>query len=224
MNDMDAVQPVEPAAPPVRAAEIRRAAGRAAGLTLEEILDRAMDLIAEVGIERFSMRRLASDLGVTPMSLYHHVPSKDNLTLLLQQTIIDMLDVADDTLAWDERLRRSLRHSVAVAQKYRKLAIFSIEHPQFMSMHDPLFTELTEAVRAGGMPEDHLKETMTWLIGFFAGTVLMEGTEFHNKIDPDRGADSDLAIELIIDSVRSQIAKYTGTPAPRATAEQGGDG
>lgn len=167
-----------------------------------------MELIAEVGIERFSMRRLASDLGVTPMSLYHHVSSKGDLMLLLQQRLIEMLDVADDTLPWDQRLRRSLRHAIDVAARYRKLAIFSIEHPQFMSMHDPLFTELTEAVRAGGMPEKHVNETMTWLIGFLAGSVLMEGTEFHEKIDPDNGADSYLAIELIIDAVKTQIAKY----------------
>lgn len=199
-DDPDAQVPESSARP--------RAAGRAAGLRLEEIRDRAMALIAELGIERFSMRRLAADLGVTPMSLYHHVRNKDELTLLLQQGIIEMLDVADPSLPWDERLRRTLRHAIDVARTYPQLARFSIEHPEFLSLHDPFFEDITDAVRAGGMPEDRLDETMTWVISFFAGIVMMEGTSFHDKIDPETEPDSDLGVELIISSVRTQLERY----------------
>lgn len=42
----------------------------------EEILDTALALADERGLEAVSMRALADRLGVTPMALYRHVDSK----------------------------------------------------------------------------------------------------------------------------------------------------
>lgn len=48
-------------------------------LTLENILGTAISLADEKGIESLSMRKLASELGVEAMSLYHHVSSREIL-------------------------------------------------------------------------------------------------------------------------------------------------
>ncbi|TFW16038.1 TetR/AcrR family transcriptional regulator [Massilia arenosa] len=47
---------------------------RGDGLSLPRILDTALALLGEEGGKEFSLRTLAARLGVTPMSLYHHVP------------------------------------------------------------------------------------------------------------------------------------------------------
>src|SRR5262245_9635166 len=47
-----------------------------APLTRERILAAAMRLADEQGIASLSMRRLAADLGVDPMAIYHHLPGK----------------------------------------------------------------------------------------------------------------------------------------------------
>ena len=45
-------------------------------LTRERILDAALRLVDEQGMAALSMRRLAAELGVDPMALYHHLPGK----------------------------------------------------------------------------------------------------------------------------------------------------
>src|SRR5262245_29256001 len=46
-------------------------------LTRERVLVAARELADRDGIEALTMRRLADDLGVEAMSLYHHLPNKD---------------------------------------------------------------------------------------------------------------------------------------------------
>jgi AcrR family transcriptional regulator len=50
---------------------------RSAPLTKPEIFSAALAIIDAEGIDALTMRRLARDLGVEAMSLYHHVPNKE---------------------------------------------------------------------------------------------------------------------------------------------------
>ncbi len=56
-----------------------RIQGKHAGLSREQVLEAAVDLIDAEGVEALSMRRLARELGVEAMSLYHHVRNKGEL-------------------------------------------------------------------------------------------------------------------------------------------------
>lgn len=49
------------------------------GLTKDRILEAALQIADEHGLEALSMRRLAAELGVEAASLYHHIPNKDAL-------------------------------------------------------------------------------------------------------------------------------------------------
>ena len=55
-----------------RAKDVRRTS-----LSRRRVLQAAVDLADRHGLEALTMRRLAEDLHVEAMSLYHHVPSKD---------------------------------------------------------------------------------------------------------------------------------------------------
>ena len=46
-------------------------------LSRTEILDAALRIVDTEGVDALSMRRLARDLGVEAMTLYHHFPNKD---------------------------------------------------------------------------------------------------------------------------------------------------
>jgi AcrR family transcriptional regulator len=50
-------------------------------LTAEVIFSAALRLVDTEGLETLTMRRLAADLGVAPMSLYSHIPTKDDLLI-----------------------------------------------------------------------------------------------------------------------------------------------
>jgi len=46
-------------------------------LTRERVLEGAVALADRIGMEGFTIRKLANELDVKPMTIYHHVPNKD---------------------------------------------------------------------------------------------------------------------------------------------------
>ena len=57
------------------------------GLSLERIVQSGIELADADGLGAVSMKRVAERLGFTTMSLYRHVTSKDELLLLMQDTV-----------------------------------------------------------------------------------------------------------------------------------------
>lgn len=57
-------------------------------LTVDEIVDAALALADREGIEDFSMRRLADELGVGTMTLYHYVRDRDHLEELVSDRVM----------------------------------------------------------------------------------------------------------------------------------------
>ncbi|MFE9662256.1 TetR family transcriptional regulator [Streptomyces sp. NPDC005955] len=68
------------------AAAAPRKAGRKAGrprrIDPERIVAVARRILQEEGVDALSMRRVAKEVGTTPMALYHHVRDKDELLML----------------------------------------------------------------------------------------------------------------------------------------------
>ncbi|MFJ8622015.1 TetR/AcrR family transcriptional regulator [Kitasatospora sp. NPDC093550] len=61
----------------------RKATGRPPRISREEVVGAARRIVTEEGVGKLTMRRLAGEVGSTPMALYHHVRNKEELLLLL---------------------------------------------------------------------------------------------------------------------------------------------
>jgi AcrR family transcriptional regulator len=61
----------------------RKTLGRPPRISREEVLTTARRIVDAEGVDRLTMRRLAAEVGSTPMALYHHVRNKEELLLLL---------------------------------------------------------------------------------------------------------------------------------------------
>ena len=77
--------------------------------SLERIVSTALELLDEVGIEKFSMRLLAERLGSGTATLYRHLAGKDELMVYVVDRILGEVDIHtdDDTLgstAWQEAI------------------------------------------------------------------------------------------------------------------------
>jgi AcrR family transcriptional regulator len=83
-------------------------------LTRERVLAAALQLIDEEGLDRFSMRRLAARLGVDPMTIYYHLPSKAAVLDGVVEAIMAQFRVPPVTGPIEERWR-------ATARAYRDL-------------------------------------------------------------------------------------------------------
>src|SRR5579884_2537528 len=83
------------------------------GLTREAIVARALEIGSAEGLEAVSLRRLASDLGVTPMALYRHVRDKQDLVNAMTEVVLEGFDLTagfEPSMSWADRLRRALEN------------------------------------------------------------------------------------------------------------------
>lgn len=75
-------------------------------LTRARVIDAALDVADADGLDAVSIRRVAQELGVRPMSLYTHIASKDDLVALMLNEVSGRLLVEEPLPGdWREALR-----------------------------------------------------------------------------------------------------------------------
>lgn len=74
-------------------------------LTRERILDAALEILDEEGMEGLSMRKLGQALGVEAMSLYNHVPNKAALLDGIHERILLSLEIPSHIRTWQSYAR-----------------------------------------------------------------------------------------------------------------------
>lgn len=77
-------------------------------LSRERILETAVALADEAGIEAVSMRNLADRLDVVPMALYKHVANKEELLDGMVDLIVSEIEPPIDDADWKRALRRRI--------------------------------------------------------------------------------------------------------------------
>jgi TetR/AcrR family transcriptional regulator, tetracycline repressor protein len=88
-------------------------------LSKAAVVERGLALGDAEGLEAVTIRRLAADLGVTPMALYWHFRSKDELLVGLAGKIWAEIDVdVDPDADWAEQLRGLLESLVRVLRTH----------------------------------------------------------------------------------------------------------
>jgi AcrR family transcriptional regulator len=83
------------------------------------VVDRALRLADADGLDALTIRKLATDLGVTPMALYWHFRSKDELLEGLAERLWSEIDVNVDSEApWTTQLQRVLESLLRVLRTH----------------------------------------------------------------------------------------------------------
>ncbi|MFC7217968.1 TetR/AcrR family transcriptional regulator [Streptomyces polyrhachis] len=159
---------------PVRASSAGGGA-QPAGLRLERIVAATVELLDAEGLAKLSMRRLAAGLGVTAMSVYWYVDTKDELLeLALDQVHQDLRLPAEDA-DWRERLRQ-------LAREHRRMLV---AHPwvsplagEYLNIgpHALAFAGSAQrAIRASGLPDHSWMGALSLLFQFTYGFGTVEG-------------------------------------------------
>lgn len=78
-------------------------------ITREMIVRAALRLMDAEGLEAVTMRRVAHELGVEAMSLYHHVRDKEDLLGGAIEAVMAEFPVPEDHPDWREAVRRTAR-------------------------------------------------------------------------------------------------------------------
>ncbi|HLX34317.1 MAG TPA: TetR/AcrR family transcriptional regulator [Candidatus Limnocylindrales bacterium] len=124
-----------------------------AGLSRQAIVARALALGDAEGLDAVTLRRLASDFGVTPMALYRHVRDKQDLVNAMTEVVLDDLDLTtgiDPSMAWTDKIRRALQNYKEQIEARPLAMTLSIEYTgdgpvSFWRMLDDLLGILVEA-------------------------------------------------------------------------------
>jgi TetR/AcrR family transcriptional regulator, tetracycline repressor protein len=82
----------------------RRSQAQPSGLSGERILEVALELAAAEGVEALSMRRLAQELDVWPMSVYRYFQDKDALLDAMAADLMAQLPDLPTNGSWRERM------------------------------------------------------------------------------------------------------------------------
>ena len=92
-------------------------------LTPETIVERALSLADSEGLGVVTIRRLAEDLGVTPMALYWHFRNKDALLDAIMGRVYSEVDPAvDELVTWGEQFRALMDSLAGVLRAHPSVA------------------------------------------------------------------------------------------------------
>ena len=87
-------------------------------LTPERVLEGALALADDVGIDALTIRKLATTLDVKPMTIYHHVPSKEAIVDGMVELVFSEIDRPPTDLDWKSAIRQRAQSARAVLQRH----------------------------------------------------------------------------------------------------------
>jgi TetR/AcrR family tetracycline transcriptional repressor len=98
-------------------------------LSKATVVERALKLADADGLEALTIRKLAQELGVTPMALYWHFRSKDELLVGLAERVWSEIDVTVGPAApWSDQLRGLLWSLIGVLRAHPSAPWLLIDH------------------------------------------------------------------------------------------------
>lgn len=170
----------------------RRGAGRPRvgeeALTRGGILRSALQLVDEEGMGALSMRRLARELGVDPMAIYHHVPGKDALVAGLVEAVFEEMRVpGPEGGSWRERVRGFARAYRELARAHPNLVLELVTDPGAAAAAALKATEaLYEALSASGLPARDVVRAADLVVDYVNGFTLAEAAGPLGELDDRR--------------------------------------
>jgi AcrR family transcriptional regulator len=143
-------------------------------LSRERVLDAAVALADETGLESLSMRKLGEALGVEAMSLYNHVANKDDLLDGMTDAVFAEIDLPAGENDWRTAMRERAvsvrtvlsRHPWATPLMQSR----TTPGPATMRHHDTVIGTL----RAAGFPVELTAHAFSALDSYIYGFALQQ--------------------------------------------------
>ena len=145
-------------------------------LSLDRILGAAIALADEGGIESLSMRRLAQELGVEAMSLYHHVRDKEDLLDGICAAVMRDFRFPDEDRPWIEVARDGAREWRRVLRDHPNVIALWADRQRPMTELESLMPMefALRVIQRAGIDEREGVLIFNVLGGFIMGVVMME--------------------------------------------------
>jgi AcrR family transcriptional regulator len=154
-------------------------------LSREQIARTAIAVADDEGLAALSMRGVAAEMGVATMSLYRHVPSKDELLVAMVDAVMAELPLpARGTCGWRARLEAiALLHWEGYARHPWLSHALSLTRPQATPSGMAHTEWVLEALTELGMDAATALRTCVAFIGYIRGMAM--------SLEPERQAEQD---------------------------------
>ena len=154
-------------------------------LTPERVLQAAIDLADDIGVEALTIRKLADSLGVGPMTIYHHVPGKEQIIDGMVDIVFSEIDLPPAELDWKQGMRlRCMSARSALNRHWWAAPLMETRTspgPASITHHDAVIG----CLRSGGLSLQMTAHAYAVLDSFIYGFAVQEaGLPFHGD-EPD---------------------------------------
>jgi AcrR family transcriptional regulator len=181
-------------------------------LTRARVIEAALQAMDAEGLEAVSMRRVAREVGVEAMSLYHYVKDKDDLLAGICDRVMADFEFPDDTGDWNERARAGARSWRRVLQAHPDvMRLFAVTHGPSQSAPDALRpTEFALGLfKEAGLSDRDTVQAFHAFGGYIQGFVMMEGGSINlGKADQDTLGKVAGAVSPEVFPVLSAVSRY----------------
>lgn len=147
-------------------------------LTRDRILTTALQLVDEQGVEALSMRRLATELGVDPMAIYHHLPGKQAILAGLIEIVFKELQLPTTEYAtWQEQVYAFARAYHSLTRTHPNLVLYLVTDPKSCANAALVANEvLYTALAAAGLSAYAIVRTADLIVDYLNGFALAESS------------------------------------------------
>src|SRR5215471_8959574 len=140
------------------------------GLTVDQIVTAATALADADGMDAVTMRRLADNLGVVPMTLYTYVPGKAELLDLMLDAAYQRMPRTDTTgQPWRQRVTAIAAENRALFEAHPWAAAISTVRPPLGPGLMAKYEHELSALDGLGLDDVEMDAALTHLLGFVQG-------------------------------------------------------
>jgi AcrR family transcriptional regulator len=163
-------------------------------LSRDRVLDGALAVAERSGLEQLSMRLLARELDVSPMALYRHVANKEDLLDGLVERLLDQVQLPDDSLPWDQRLRMLAAELRSLAHRHPGLFVLLLRRRAVGADATRARETALRALRDGGLDPETATRRERLLSTVIMGFALSEVAGRFEGVDVDEEFDEALSL------------------------------
>jgi AcrR family transcriptional regulator len=176
----------------------------------DRVVALALSIADEEGLDAVSFRRLADELSVTPMALYHLVHDKADLLAAMIDLLLAEVDLDAGAGRWEARLRAVLLSFVEACHRHPCAADLLRTNPGGSARGAALLeATLALLVDAGFEREEGLR--IVWRL-----SALLTPTQATPGPGPGHPPDDeDLGVELLVLGVKGLLRRRTRSPRRR---------
>jgi len=177
-------------------------------LSIERIVEAAVEIADAEGLAGVSMARVAKSLGFTTMSLYRYVTSKDDLLLLMQEQAIDVVfPPAHEPPDWRAELREWALFTLGVYRAHTWVLDIPVTGAPMTPANLRVLDAGLRALRSTPLTDDEKIATILLASGYARNAALL-GRDLDRAVAEAGGDDAALGsayretLRLLVDEVR----------------------